>query len=271
MQLPRAKYSDDRARIAFFHELTSRLTNLPGVQNVGAVSYLPMAGLGAGTRFTIDGQPPPPPGHDLITAVVVCDNGFFQALKVPLLRGRLFTEREMVEKSDVVLVTESFARKYFPKGDAIGQRVTINMNDPDVPTEIIGIVGDTRAKDVVTEPEPTAFWPHPQLAYSAMTLTLRSATPLSLRAAVEAQVHALDPDQPVSEVLTMEQWLGKSLAPARFNSRLLTIFAAPRALARGGRNLRRHVVCGATAHLGNRRAHGDRCATSRCFAARSRP
>ena len=145
---------------------------------------------------------------------------------MPLLRGRFFTEREMLEKSNVVLINETFARQYFPKGDAIGQRVTISMNDPDVPTEIIGIVGDTRAKDVITPPEATAFWPHPQLVYSATTLTLRSAAPFALRAVVEAQVHALDPDQPVSEVLMMEQWLGKSLAPARFNSRLLTIFAA---------------------------------------------
>ena len=226
MQLPRAKYPDDAARIRHFRDLTARIATLPGVEQVGAVSYLPMAGLGAATSFEIEGQPPPPPGQEHETVVTVCDNGFFQALKIPLLRGRSFTEREMQEKADVVLVNEAFARQYFPKGDALGQRVTIAMNDPDVPTEIIGVVGDTKFADLVTPARAAAFWPHPQLAYAAMTLTVRTKVdPLSLRSAVEAQVHALDKDQPVSEVRTMEQWVAKSFAQARFSSRLLAIFA----------------------------------------------
>ncbi len=79
MQLPRAKYPDDRARTALFRELTGRLNTLPGVQTVGAVSYLPMAGLGAATGFAIEGQPPAAPGQEPTTEVVVCDNGFFGA------------------------------------------------------------------------------------------------------------------------------------------------------------------------------------------------
>ncbi len=226
MTLPRAKYPDDAARIRHFHQLTARIATLPGVESAGVVSYLPMAGLGAATSFTVEGQPPPPPGRETNTVVTVCDNGFFQALKIPLLRGRVFTKREMEEKSNVVIINETFARQYFPKGDAVGQRVTIEMNDPNVPTEIIGIVGDSKFADLVTPARPVAFWPHPQLGYSAMTLTVRTKVePLSLRAAVEAQVHALDKDQPVSEVRTMEQWVAKSLAQARFSSRLLAIFA----------------------------------------------
>jgi len=185
-----------------------------------------MAGLGAATDFTIEGQPPPPPGQEPGTVVTVCDNGFLQALKIPLLRGRLFTERETQEKSNVVLINETFARQYFPKGDAVGQRVTIEMTDPLVPTEIIGIVGDTKFADLVTPARAGAFWPHPQLGYSAMTVTIRAKVdPLSLRSAVEAQVHVLDKDQPVSEVRTMEEWVAKSLAQARFSSRLLMMFA----------------------------------------------
>ncbi|MFZ1219087.1 MAG: ABC transporter permease, partial [Chthoniobacterales bacterium] len=92
MQLPRAKYPDDGARIRFFRELTARVATLPGVQSAGAISYLPMAGLGAGTSFTIEGEPPPAPGQDKSTAVTVCDNGFFRTLKIPLVRGRFFSE-----------------------------------------------------------------------------------------------------------------------------------------------------------------------------------
>jgi putative ABC transport system permease protein len=100
------------------------------------------------------------------------------------------------------------------------------MNDPDVPTEIIGIVGDTRAVDLVTPARPQSFWPHPQLAYNLMTLTVRTAgNPLGAAQAIEAQIHALDKDQPVSEVRTMEQWVARSLAQTRFSSFLLVTFA----------------------------------------------
>jgi putative ABC transport system permease protein len=226
MQLPRAKYPDDPARVRFFREVTARVANLPGVEAAGAVSYLPMAGLGAATDFTIEGQPPAAPGQEKTTAVTVCDDGFFLALKIPLLRGRLFTPQEMREKRNVVLINNAFAREYFPNENPIGQRVAIAMNDPIVPTEIIGIVGDTQAVDLVTPAKPGAFWPHPQLGYNVMTLTVRTAAdPGSVARAVERQVHALDKDQPVSDVRTMEQWVAKSLAQTRYSSLLLMIFA----------------------------------------------
>jgi putative ABC transport system permease protein len=226
MQVPRAKYPDDPARIRFFREVTARVAALPGVQAAGTVSYLPMAGLGAATSFTIEGQPPAAPGQDKTTAVTVCQNGFFQALKIPLLRGRLFTELEMQQKRNVVIINEALARQYFPNQDPIGQRVTIDMTDPNVPTEIIGVVGDTRAVDLVTPARPQSFWPHPQLAYNLMTLTVRTAgNPLGSAQAIQTQIHALDKDQPVSEVRTMEQWVAKSLAQTRFSSFLLVTFA----------------------------------------------
>ena len=226
MQLPRAKYPDDSARIRFFRELIVRVAAVPGVQAAGAVSYLPMAGLGAGTSFTIEGQPPSAPGQDKTTAVTVCENGFFRTLKIPLLRGRLFTEQEMQEKRDVVIINEALAHRYFPDQDPIGKRVTIDMTDRDVPTEIIGIVGNTKAVDLVTPAQPESFWPHPQLAYNLMTLTVRTAgNPLGSARAIEAEIHALDKDQPVSDVRTMEQWVAKSLAQTRFSSLLLVTFA----------------------------------------------
>jgi len=227
MQLPRAKYPDDPARIRFFREVTARVATLPGVQSVGAISYLPMAGLGAGTNFTIEGEPPPAPGQDKSTAVTVCDNGFFRTLRIPLVRGRFFTEEEMEEKRNVVIVNDAFAQQYFPNQDPIGKRVTINMTSPNVPTEIIGVVGNTHAVDLASPAKPLSYWPHPQLTYNLMTLTVRSAgSPLGLVQPIEAQIHAMDKDQPVSEVRTMEQWVAKSLAQIRFSSSLLMAFAA---------------------------------------------
>jgi putative ABC transport system permease protein len=227
LQLPGAKYRDDEQRIRFFHEATARIAELPGVRATGAISYLPLTGLGAGTSFTIEGQPPPAPGQDHVTNVSVCDNGFFRTMNVPLVRGRLFSDREMRERSNVVIVSESLARMYFGNENPIGKRLGIYMTDPIVPTEIIGIVGDVKFQDLTAAPRPTTYWPHPQLAYSAMTLTVRTAgDPLPLAAAVERAIRTLDKDQPVSDVRTMNQWVAKSLAQARFSSTLLTTFAA---------------------------------------------
>jgi putative ABC transport system permease protein len=227
LQLPGAKYRDDAQRIRFFQDATARIQELPGVHAVGAVSYLPLAGLGAGTSFTIEGQPPPPPGQDYVTNVSVCDNGFLQTMQVPLIRGRLFSEREMREKSNVVVVSESLVRTYFPHENPIGKRLSIVMSDPVVPTEIIGVVGDVKFQDLTTAPRPTTYWPHPQLAYGTMTLTVRTASDaLALAPSVERAIRTLDKDQPVSDVRTMSQWVAKSLAQARFSSTLLAIFAA---------------------------------------------
>jgi predicted permease len=226
MQLPLAKYPQPAQRIRFFNDLTARVSSIPGVRAAGAVSFLPMASLGAATGFTIEGQPPLAPGQSNTTVVTVCDNGYFRALNVPLVRGRLFTEPEMAQQSNVVIVNDALAKQYFPNDDPLGKRLTINMTDPDVPTEIIGVVGDTKSIDLATAARPTTYWPHPQLAYNAMTLTIRTAgDPLGLAPSVEAQVHTLDKDQPVSEVRTMEQWVATSLAQTRFSSMLLAVFA----------------------------------------------
>jgi putative ABC transport system permease protein len=227
LQLPGAKYQNDEQRIRFFRDVTARVRELPGVQSAGAVSYLPLTGLGAGTRFTIEGQPPPPPGQDYVTSVSVCDNGYFRVLNVPLISGRWFSEREMQDKSNVVIVSESLVRTYFPRENPIGRRLSISMTAPITPTEIIGVVGDIRFQDLTAAPQPTTYWPHPQLAYSAMTVTVRTATdPLPLAPAVEQAIRTLDKDQPVSDVRTMSQWVAKSLAQARFSSTLLATFAA---------------------------------------------
>ena len=203
-----------------------RVQEIPGVQAAGAISFLPLTGLGAGTSFMIEGQPPPPPGQTTSRTSASATTAISVTMNVPLKSGRLFSEREMLEKSNVVIVSESLARKLFPQGDALGKRLVIAMTRPNVPTEIVGIVGDVKFSDFTTEARPTTYWPHPQLAYSGMTFTVRTAEePLSLAPSVERAIRSLDKDQPVAEVRSMDQWVAKSLAQARFSSTLLTIFA----------------------------------------------
>jgi len=129
LTIPQARYSDDQKRIEFFNALASRLAAIPGVESAGLVSYLPLAGGGAATGFSIVGEPPAAAGQEPVTDVRVVNNGFFSSLKVPLVSGRLFTEREMLEKSNVVVINEALARRHFPNGDALGKNLIINMTN----------------------------------------------------------------------------------------------------------------------------------------------
>ena len=224
--LPGRKYNEPGKTLRFFEDAVRRVAALPGVQSAGIVSYLPFTGLGAGTGFSIVGEPPAAPGNGLTTDVTVCDVGYLQTMRLQLLKGRLFTEREMRERSNVVVINEALASRYFPGQDPLGKQVVILMNDPIVPTEVIGIVSNAKFVDLRTDARPTSYWPHPQLPYTAMTLAVRTAAdPMSYASAIEREVHAIDKDQPVSDVRTMDQWVARSLAQARFSSMLLTVFA----------------------------------------------
>jgi putative ABC transport system permease protein len=224
--LPGRTYDGPKA-LRFFEDATRRIRAIPGVQSAGAISYLPFSGLGAGTGFTIVGEPPPAPGQDHVTDVSVCDNGYFQTVQVPLVRGRWFTDREMRERSNVVIVNEALARRYFGDGEALGRQLVINMTQPNVPTEIIGVVANSKFSDLRAETRPQTYWPHPQLPYTGMTLTVRTAAdPASFASLVEREIQAIDKDQPVSDVRTLDQWVARTLGQARFSSLLLTIFAS---------------------------------------------
>jgi putative ABC transport system permease protein len=224
--LPGRKYSEEAQRIAFFKQAIERIETLPGVKAAGAVSFLPFTGLGAATSFTIEGRPEPGPGQKLVTEVRVADENYFRAMTIPTISGRTFNPEEETEKRRVVVINETLARKYFSGEDPIGKRLTVNMTDSPVPTEIIGVVGDVKHMSLDSETKPMVYWPHPELAYSGMTIVVRTANdPLQSAAAVQSQIQSIDPNQPVSDVRTMNQLLAESVARARFSTMLLGLFS----------------------------------------------
>ena len=227
VRLPDGKYKEDPQVIAFFREATERIRALPGVRSVGAVNFLPLyGGLGSATGFTVEGRPAPPPGQEPATNVRVSDPGYFSAMGIPLLRGRNFTDFEASEARHVVLISESMARQHFPGEDPIGKRISVDMFDKPVPTEIIGIVGDVRYDSLVDEPEPTVYFPHPELTYSFMTLVIRTAgDPAEMASGAQRELRAIDPDQPISDVRTMSQVMANTVSRARFNTLMLGLFA----------------------------------------------
>jgi putative ABC transport system permease protein len=146
----------------------------------------------------------------------------------------MFTEEEVREARRVVIVNEALARKYFPHEEPLGQRMTIAMMNENVPNEIIGIVADVKHAKLDQEAEPMSYWPIAELPYSTMTFVLRTrGEPLALAAAARNVIQALDPQQPVADVRTLESMLGKSVARQRFNTLLLGVFAAVALLLAG--------------------------------------
>jgi putative ABC transport system permease protein len=225
--LPTNKYPQEAQRTVFFKQAIERIEALPGVKSAGAISFLPFTGLAAATSFKIEGRPEPGAGQRLVTDVRVTDENYFRTMSIPVVSGRTFNEHEETEKRHVVVINETLARRYFQGEDPIGKRLTIAMADNPVPTEIIGIVGDVKHLSLDSETKAMVYWPHPELAYGGMTVVIRTANdPMQLAAPAQAAIQAIDPNQPVSDVRTMNQLLSESVARTRFNTLLLGLFSA---------------------------------------------
>lgn len=226
ISLPSRKYDTDRKRIDFFRQTVEQIKALPGVEAAGATNYLPFAGPHSGTIVEIEGRPKLPPGQELETGACVTDANYFGAMQIPLKSGRLFTEQEATEMKHVVVINEAFARKNLPGEDPLGKRVTIYMKEENVPTEIIGIVGDHKHMGLDSEIEPMSYWPHPEQAFPFMTFVIRTqGDPASIAPAARNVIQTLDGEQPLADVRTLESLLADSVARTRFNTLLLTVFA----------------------------------------------
>ena len=216
----------DEKCVAFFQSLLEQVRAIPGVESAGAIDTLPFTSQHSGTVVYIVGEPKPLAGQELETGVGVTDQDYFNAMQIPLKRGRLYTKQEAKEARHVVVVNEMFARVNFPGQDPLGKRVIIEMKDENVPSEIIGIVGDSKHMGLDKTPEAMSYWPHAELAYSQMTLAIRTkGDAAGFAPAVRELVARIDPNQPISDVATMEQLLAVSVSRSKFNTTLLVIFA----------------------------------------------
>ncbi len=227
VRLPYARYKEDQQLVNFFNQAMERARHLPGVRSAGMVNFLPLyGGLGSSTGFKIIGRPEPPPGQGPGADVRVVDAGYFQTMGIPLLRGRNFSDLELKEAKRVILINEALARKYFPNEEPIGQRLDVAMFETPVITEVIGIVGNVRYDSLIDEAPPAVYFPHPELAYPFMTLAVRTdGDPAALAPAMQREIRALDPNQPVSDVRTMNQVMSEAVSRSRFNTLLLALFA----------------------------------------------
>ena len=225
--LPNAKYDKDERRAEFYAELLSRLRQLPGVRSASANGFLPFAGIIAGTGVDVEGRPALPMAEKPVISITLVEPQYFETMGIPLLQGRSFNEREGVELSHKVVISESMAKQLWPNENPIGKHVTIYMKRENSPSEVIGVVGDVKHAGLDADIRPTAYWPFPELAFSFMTVVVRTdGDPLALAPALRETVLSLDKDQPVADIRTLESLLSDSLARTRFATVLMAVFAA---------------------------------------------
>ena len=226
MFLPGIKYPEDYQHIAFYEQVLKRTRELPGVEAAGVVSVLPAAENYDRIGFSVEGEPPPPPGEGPDADRYMISSGYFQALAIPLQSGRQFDERDAADAQPVVIINETLARRYWSNPvDALGKRVRVGDEGRPWRT-VVGIVGDVKQYGLDTPSTMQVYLPHQQSPSQQMTLVVRAGgDPSSLTAAVRNEIWAFDKDQAVYNIRTMEQVLSKSIAQRRFNMLLLGVFA----------------------------------------------
>jgi putative ABC transport system permease protein len=231
VSLPSSKYGSDPARLAFFRQLLTRVSHLPGVRSASMCSFPPFSGLGSATGVHVLSQPERSLMDLPVATVRVVGPDYFSAMQIPLRSGRTFSNQELTEERHVVIINQAFADQYLKGVNPLGQKAVIYMKSleesKNPPSEIIGVAGDVHQMGLDTPAEPTVYWPHPELVLSELTILVRTTNdPLSLLSAARNELQQLDPEQPMAGVATMDELLSGSLSRSRFTMLVLAVFAA---------------------------------------------
>ena len=226
--LPASKYGSNEQQTAFFQQVIAELEDLPGVRSVGAIQDLPLKANRMVFKLDIEGRAMPQPGKEREAAYRAITPEYLRTMSIPLLGGREFTRQDDRNAPPVVIINQSMARQFWPDEDPIGKR--IRFGEPDAPWySIVGIVGDIKHMGLEAQEGAAFYQPYAQKQFNFLrwlTLVMRTdAEPTSMIAAARSQVQAVDKDQPVYEIATLEQLLSKSIAKPRFYTTLLGSFA----------------------------------------------
>jgi predicted permease len=221
--LPSTSYTSER-RSRFFDELADRITGIDGVEAVGVSNFLPLADSTAVGLFLNYGDSPSDENRRRSAATFFVVGGdYFEAMGMPLLRGRAFAPSDTAESPPVIVINEPLVSILGIEGNVVGEKVWIGNNDQ--PHEIIGIVAATHHFGVEGEAKPQAYAPHTQETWRLKYFIVRTrADPLSLAGAAREHVRALDPNLPVHDIATMEARLAEVLGRRRLTTSLLGSF-----------------------------------------------
>jgi putative ABC transport system permease protein len=225
--LPTSKYRQQQVNI-FYDQLIERVKNLPGVKAVAGIDPLPLSNNNVSSRFVVEGAPLVALADRPNSGIRVVTPDYFQTMSIPSLKGRSFTEQDRDNTAKVIIVNEALASRYWPNGDAIGKRLGFFEDDPgkQVWRQIVGVVGNVRHKALEIEVTAEVYFPYKQLPRNFMNLVVRTASdPSSMVPAIRNQVLSVDKDQPVSDIMTMDQRVAGAVASTRFVMSLLGAFS----------------------------------------------
>ena len=212
-------------RSALLDRILDRVESVPGVQAAGTIQFLPLRGLNCGTGFWLGDEGSRDPSRALFTECSLVSRGYFAAMGIPIVAGRAFDRQDRMNGPRVVMVNQAFVKRYFPGTQALGRRIVVQWEDQ-VPSEIVGVVGDVRHDGLTTDPQPTVFLLHAQAPGYITSLVVRTTTdPLAAKGAIIRAIHEVDPRQGVANVQLVEQDVAKVLSRPRLEATLVTSFA----------------------------------------------
>jgi len=214
--------------VQFYEQLLARVSALPGVRSASAGWPLPMSNGNASVSFAIEGRPMAK-GDEPSESLGLAMPGYFETMRIPLVAGRLFDERDGVKGAPTILIDRTFANRYFPGENPIGKHIRVEEGD-DVfdhsMREVVGVVGDIKRKGLTAEAEPQYYLPFAQAVITNPPLVVRtSGDAAAVQAAIRGVVREIDKSVPVYQASTLEDYISKSTAQPRFQTFLLTGFA----------------------------------------------
>jgi predicted permease len=229
VSLPQFEYSTPQQWTAFASELLAGLHAQPGLRDSALAAPLPMDRQGEATfAFSIVGNPPPPPGKSTTADYATVSPDYFRVMRIPLLRGRFFSEEDSPSSPKVAIISETLARRYFPNQDPIGRQMRFGFPpNGNVSRKIVGIVGDVRDESLSRKPSPMMYVPFAQAPLWGGEVVVRSSlSASSVAAGIRQATHAIDKYLPVTDIESFPEAVGKSISQERFQTFLLGSFSA---------------------------------------------
>ena len=225
--LPVGSYKEQAQQLQFYERALPAVNQLPGVQSAAGVFRLPLVGFATGI-FTVQGQPVAP-GQEPQGDYRTVSFDYFRTIKMPLVRGRDFTERDNAQAADAVIINEELARRFFPNEDPLGKRLQVRQEKTRW-REIVGVVANAKLTGLEAQTDPAIYIPFPQNTWpnalrNSYLIVRTAGDPNQSHAAIRAALRAIDPALPLAQWRTMEVILAESLAARRFNTALLSVFA----------------------------------------------